>query len=383
VITAPTVFGAPITIFAHPCLPLVIGDQNALALHMTNSLGNRSLLERVAQCRQELARGSILFLSAVGLLAQSPVILGTPDPTVVVALGQVTTLTFVGAPAKLPIGNGPAVQQASEIPLPTTLAGFSAIISQQPNQTSEPLPIFRVKQEDICLDQQQTPACVLTLLTVQIPADLELSNYEVGPQTATSIQVFADGINITYYVALDPVKVHILTACDTVGGSRPTELSACNPLITHADGTLVGPFSGPNFVLAKPGETLILYAWGLGITQPSVPPGTVSPTTPAFAVHRFTIILDYDCGVIQAVTPDFVGLTPGQVGLYQVNFKVPQPVACTMFPNTPDRVGSGGNLTLLSDDWVSSDTALLYLGADSPTTGSVLPKAARKSSPIE
>lgn len=258
-----------------------------------------------------MARGSILILSAVGLWAQSPVIVGTPDPRVTVALGQVTTLLVTGAPAKLPIGDGPAVIQASEVPLPTTLAGFSAVVSQLPSGNTESLPIFRVKQEGICRDQQQTPACVLTLLTVQIPADLRVSNFEVGPQTVTYITVFADGNNIlTYYVALDPVKVHILTACDTVGGTPPTELSACNPLITHADGTLVGPFSGPSPVLAKPGETLILYAWGLGITQPAVPLGTVSPTTPAVAVHRFTIILDYDCGVIQTVTPNFVGLTP-------------------------------------------------------------------------
>jgi uncharacterized protein (TIGR03437 family) len=341
---------------------------------MANVTGNRS----------PLACCSILFLSAAGLWAQGPVILGTPDPTVVVALGQVATLTFVGAPAKLPIGNGPAVQQASEVPLPSTLAGFSAIVDQDPDQTSEPLPIFRVKQEDVCLDQQQTPACELTMLTVQIPADLELPNYEVGPQSLTYIQIFADGINIvTYYVALDPVKVHILTACDTVGGSRPTDRSACNPLITHADGTPVGPFSGPNPVLAKPGETLILYAWGLGITQPPVPLGTVSPNPPAVAVHRFTIILNYDCGVIQTVTPDFVGLTPGQVGLYQVNFKVPQPQACTMFPNTPDGAGSGGNLTLLSDDWVSSDTALLYLGANSLASGSFLGTAAPGSNIVK
>ena len=343
---------------------------------MINSAGDRSLLERVAQFGQVILRGSILFLPAIGLWAQSPVIVGLPDPTVVVALGQVTTLLVAGAPAKLPIGNGPAVEEASEVPLPTTLAGFSAVVSQLPSGNSESLPILRVKQEGICEPPQQTPACVLTLLTVQIPADLKLSNWEVGPQTVTYISVFVDGNNIlTYYVALDPVKVHILTSCDTVGGSRPTQLSACNPLITHADGTLVGPFSGPNPVLAKPGETLILYAWGLGITQPAVPLGTVSPTSPAVAVHHFTIILDYDCGIIQTAAPIFVGLTPGQVGLYQVNFKVPQPVACTTFPNTPDGVGSGGNLTLLSDGWVSSDSALLYLGANSLSSGSVLAMA--------
>jgi hypothetical protein len=95
--------------------------------------------------------------------------LGAPDPTIVVALGEVTTLKFVGAPAKLPIGDSPAIEQASDVPLPTTLAGFSAIINQEPNQNSESLPIFRVKQESICLNQRQTLARGLTLLTVQIP----------------------------------------------------------------------------------------------------------------------------------------------------------------------------------------------------------------------
>ncbi len=230
-----------------------------------------------------------------------------------------------------------------------------------------PLPIVQVKQEVICNPPQQTPACVLTLLTVQIPVDLELSPFPVGPRNTTYITISVDGNNIlAYYVALDPVKVHILTACDTVTGAAPTQLSPCNPLITHADGTLAGPFSGASTVPAQPGETLVLYAGGLGSTQPPVPAGTASPTSAAVALHHFSLILDYDCGVIQTVTPDFVGLTPGQVGLYQVNFKVPQPVACTTLPSNTSDPASGGNLTLLSDDWVSSDTALLYVGADSP-----------------
>ncbi len=344
---------------------------------MANAAGYQSVF------KQAVARGSILILSALGLSAQSSVILGLPDPRITIALGQVTTLLVTGTPATLPIGNGPAVVQASEVPLPTTLAGFSAVINQGDYGNMYSLPIFRVKQEGVCEPPQQTPACVLTSLTVQIPFDLILGAIPTGPSAVTIISVIADGQTIlqTYYV-LDPLKVHILTACDTVSGYAPTTLSPCNPLITHADGTLVGPFSGASTVPAQPGETLTLYAWGLGRTQPEVPLGTASPAPPAIAVHHFTIILDYDCGVIQDVTPDFVGLTPGQVGLYQVNFKVPQPVACTMFPNTQDP-GSGGNLTLLSNDWVSSDTALLYVGANSLSSGSVLARAAWNSNPIE
>ena len=76
------------------------------------------------------------------------------------------------------------------------------------------------------------------------------------------------------------------------------------------------------------------------------------------------MILHYDCGTIVAEAPVFVGLTPGQVGLYQVNFTVPQPVTCTTLPS------GAGNLTLLSDDWYSSDTVLLYVGANTAAVGS-------------
>jgi uncharacterized protein (TIGR03437 family) len=197
---------------------------------------------------------------------------------------------------------------------------------------------------------------------VQIPSNLRLPNFPVGPAVLTIVSVSVDGNHfLDIYPSVDPLKVHILTACDTLTGKPPTGSSPCNPLITHADGTLVGPFSGPSVTLAKPGEILILYAWGLGATNPGVPVGTASPSPAAVALSEFTVITDYDCG-IQAVTPAFVGLTPGQVGLYQVNFKVPKvPVACKTFPG-----GAGAmNVTLLSDGWPSSDTALPYLGPDS------------------
>jgi uncharacterized protein (TIGR03437 family) len=330
-------------------------------------------MSNATKCRLQLkrslakARGSIVILCAAGLYAQNPVFLGTPYPKVVIAPGQVTTLSVVGSSVVLPEDSyGYAVVQTSQVPLPTTLAGFTVSIGQEPTGYSASLPIFSVNQENICLPLQQTPACVQTLLVVQIPIDLEISPYPVGPGEATSIG-FA---NESIAVSLDPVKVHILTSCDAVltglaPNQKPTQLSPCNPLITHADGTLVGPFSRGSVQPAQPGETLILYALGLGATQPAVSAGTASPTPPAVALHHFSLIFDYDCGTIVTGTPTFVGLTPGQVGLYQVNFTVPQPVACAALPLGSDPT-SGGNLTLLSDDWVSSDSVLLYIGANSP-----------------
>ena len=56
-----------------------------------------------------------------------------------------------------------------------------------------------------------------------------------------------------------------------------------------------------------------------------------------------------------------------------MNFTVPPPVACTTFPSVPDG-SSGGNLTLLSDDWISSDTVLLNVGANRGSSGVDAPR---------
>ena len=310
---------------------------------------------------------SILFVLVTGLWAQIPIKLGNPYPRITISPGQVTTLYVTGASTIIPLNaNGEATVQASTLPLPTVLAGFSGTITQEPRHYSAPLPIFSVMQENVCSPPQQVPACVLTLLTVHIPIDVEIPPFPVGPGIETTISLSENGsVFWSLSPPLDPLKIHILTACDPIlQGAIPTQLSPCNPLITHADGSLVGPFSGP-VTPAQPGETLVMYATGLGSTQPAVPAGSVAPIPAAVSIHHFSLIFDYNCGTIVTGTPVFVGLTPGQVGLYQVNFKVPPPVPCTPLPST-SVANSGGNLTLLSDDWVSSDTVLLYVGANIP-----------------
>ena len=67
---------------------------------------------------------------------------------------------------------------------------------------------------------------------------------------------------------------------------------------------------------AKPGEYLIIYLAGMGATNPSVASGAVSPLAPA--TLQPTVTLDG-----QAAAVIYAGLTPGSVGLYQINFQVP------------------------------------------------------------
>ena len=312
--------------------------------------------------RKSIARYAIAFViysvMLAGLWAQSTsgLVVGNTDKKagIYASPGEVTTLLLTGVQTVLPVDSqtGVARVDASTIPLPTTLAGFSGVIGQLPRESMSALPILRVRQEG-CSSQPQSPGCLLTELTVQIPGDVQPNRYPVGPGIATFIRISENGHDLpSVGIIVHRTTVHILTTCDTLVSNVADPF--CNPLITHADGTLVGPFSGPSAVRAQPGETLVLYALGLGTTTPFVPPGTASPNPPALADGHFSLIFNFGCPTKQVNEPVFVGLTPGQVGLFQVNFVVPEPVKCA-------EPVSDGNLTLLSDDWFSSDTVALYL----------------------
>jgi uncharacterized protein (TIGR03437 family) len=71
---------------------------------------------------------------------------------------------------------------------------------------------------------------------------------------------------------------------------------------------------------AKAGETLILWAIGLGATNPPVAAGAAAPTkSPAVAVSVPQVVFSY--GTMLA--PTFAGLSPGSAGLYQLIVTVP------------------------------------------------------------
>ncbi|MFB3815983.1 MAG: hypothetical protein ACE14L_17915 [Terriglobales bacterium] len=81
---------------------------------------------------------------------------------------------------------------------------------------------------------------------------------------------------------------------------------------------------------ALPGEVVILYAAALPQTDPPVPAGAASPFSPLAVVQQYAsvggireVTLQFDSAG-GGVRPLFVGLAPGHVGLYQLNFQVPE-----------------------------------------------------------
>ena len=82
----------------------------------------------------------------------------------------------------------------------------------------------------------------------------------------------------------------------------------------HADGSLVTD-SSP----AHPGEYVVTYLSGLGAVDTPVASGSVSPSSP-LAHPVIAPVVTWNGSPIPTA---FAGLTPGSIGLYQINFQVP------------------------------------------------------------
>lgn len=88
-------------------------------------------------------------------------------------------------------------------------------------------------------------------------------------------------------------------------------------LAVHASGDLITP----DFP-AVPGEVIILFAEGMGRTQPDILSGEIAVrATPILALSQFQILLN---GMpVPAANVFYAGLAPGFSGLYQINVVLP------------------------------------------------------------
>ena len=252
-------------------------------------------------------------LSAVGY--------ATPAP-IPIAPGQVVTLFFRDV-APLPDGSLRSAQ-ARSAPLPTVLGGLAVHISQPPVY----FPIFGVRQENDCPSGETNPACLLTSIRVQAP-------FQFQPVTEMVLDV--DGkASRSFRLTQNSDNAHVLTSCDLTWDTNWA--SSCVRLAYHADGTVITEKSP-----ARPGEAIVVYLWGLGATSPIVASGEAAPAgavlaqfpgTPAVRARflegpraSLTAIPAFyspEDSVDPGSPIEFVGLVPGQIGLYQLNVTIPQ-----------------------------------------------------------
>ena len=96
-------------------------------------------------------------------------------------------------------------------------------------------------------------------------------------------------------------------------------------IVVNQDGSFPMPVTaGIPSHPAHPGDTLVIYAIGLGATTPGVADGAASPASPL--ANAATTTVTFGGGFAVPSTDgqvQFSGLSPGFVGLYQVNVVVP------------------------------------------------------------
>jgi uncharacterized protein (TIGR03437 family) len=273
--------------------------------------------------------------------------------TVVLAAGYAAPYPIRVAPGQLltffvsGIANAPTSRVAAQsLPLPYSLAGISATIDElsDPPLHNERVPLLAV-----------APMGSVTAVSVQIPFGLRTSSFIAPdiPPPAT-MTLYVNGIAVaSVSIAPTPDQIHIATTCDA-DLATPVGAFLCRPLVTHADGSLVTPDQP-----AHARELLVLYAFGLGATNPGMAAGD-GASSPQPASAQISLSSDAAIPAIastrETVGPIFAGLTVGFSGLYQINFLAPSPptpfapAACSTF-NSPN-----GNVALTVRA-SSSDTA--------------------------
>jgi uncharacterized protein (TIGR03437 family) len=173
-------------------------------------------------------------------------------------------------------------------------------------------------------------------ITLQIPYELSpipAANSAIGTAFAELVVSQNSIASQAFPVVVAPGNLHVLTTCDAFPSRQSGPNGGCNSLVTHADGTLVSADSA-----AQPGEEVVIWAYGLGSTTPTPATGQASPAPAATLSSAIFLQFDFTSNAMPSppfinqssaapiLTPDFAGLTPGQIGLYQVNVTLPSTI---------------------------------------------------------
>src|SRR6185312_15163805 len=187
------------------------------------------------------------------------------------------------------------------------------------------VPVLAVQPISICSGPPRTGCGRYTGVTVQLPFEMLADNPDtpLGTLIGGARLVFSENGVAIPEVELDTLvdQIHILRMCDLLYAKPGYD---CSPVATHSDGSIIG-VDHP----AKAGEEIVLYAFGLGNTMPTVPTGA-APTAPAPVFLPFRASFDPRSNAAPSKPPAsspaplFDGVTPGFVGLYQINVQVPR-----------------------------------------------------------
>lgn len=226
------------------------------------------------------------------------------NPAVGAALSPGTIAQVYGS------GLGSARVSTGSAPLPVSFNNTFALIGS----TQAPLYFLSSGQINIQIPFEVTA-------TEQVPIVLSVNNALTVPQMLSIV----------------PAAPGVLSKDD--GPTPPGLQNGAHIVAQHsADYSLVTS-ANP----AKPGEYLIMYLVGMGATNPPVASGAASPSSPPAPVTSQPTVTVGS----QPATVEFAGLTPGFVGLYQINFQVPTGATSGELEVDVSQNGVAANPTLL------------------------------------
>jgi uncharacterized protein (TIGR03437 family) len=162
--------------------------------------------------------------------------------------------------------------------------------------------------------------------------------------------VSAGQINAQLPFELNPLQPYeiIVSANGALTTPDTLQVTPATPgLAAFVDGTLIAQHSDGSLVSAsspaRGGEYLVACLAGMGPTNAEPPSGAASPSSP-LAMPNATPTLTIN-GVATPIA--FAGLTPGLVGLYQMNFQVPTGLAAGDLTLVVSQNNSPSNTTVL------------------------------------
>ena len=209
--------------------------------------------------------------------------------------------------------SGPAY--ASSLPLPLTLAGVQVLV----NGVAAPLFFVNANQADFQVPFGLTAGTAVIQVT---------QNGQGGNQVSAPV---------------DSVAPRLFTLPQF--GAAP-DTSPWGLVLNASDGTLALPstINAPAHP-AHVGDTITIYALGLGPVSPSVTNGNGAPATAPLAQTVNTVTIQFGGGFLgnSTATASYAGLAPNFVGLYQINVTIPPGTPTGNIPITIEMPGHASN----------------------------------------
>jgi len=142
---------------------------------------------------------------------------------------------------------------------------------------------------------------------IQIPWELQ------GLSSATLTATSTDGSTTTFPVPLSPIAPAIFSVNQQGTGQGLVTIANSSTLVAPP-----GSIDGATTRAASKGDFITIYCVGLGAVNNPPPTGAPAPDGSSTTLAPVSVLLN---GV--GVPVAYAGLSPGSVGMYQVNVQIP------------------------------------------------------------